>query len=86
MGESIGEGEKTNPRGNKGVSKGEYHTDFSNIRIHTDDAAKALVGHEFAHIMQKGTVGGEMTVQESVSMGAEQGGAIWNCFKGLVLV
>lgn len=33
-----------------------------------------------------GALGGEMTVQESVSMGAEQGGAIWNCFKGLVLV
>ena len=31
-----------------------YHTDFSNIRIHTDDAARALVGDEFAHIMQKG--------------------------------
>ena len=92
-----------------------YHTDFSNIRIHTDaaadsrvkaagkdalaagndlffgkdifesshPAAKALVGHELAHTMQQGVVGGEMAVQETAPMGAEQGGKIWNWFKGI---
>lgn len=92
-----------------------YHTDFSTINIHTDDAAdrkvravgkdalasgndlffgkgifesshpaaKALVGHELAHVMQQNVVSSEGAVQESVPMGAEQGGKLLDWFKNL---
>lgn len=43
---------------------------------------KALVAHEFAHIMQQGVVGDSL-VSESVPMGAEQGGRILDFFKRL---
>ncbi len=41
----------------------------------SDPAAKGLVAHEFAHIMQQGAaMGGEMAVAESAPMGMAQGG------------
>lgn len=49
-----------------------------------DPGSKGLLAHELAHTMQQGAAqGGEGAVSEMAPMGAEQGGKLWDWFKGL---
>lgn len=75
---------KVKAAGKDAIAKGKDLFFGKGIYESNSPESKGILAHELAHTMQQGAAGGgEAAVQEMAPMGAEQGGRIWDWFKGI---